>query len=137
MSRMFAGVLAANAAAPLLYLTLASIRAALSFETSAFSGDPGFAGLIYVGIFFAVFLMVLPASLLFAVLGRSRRWRSVWIYLAGGTAIGAGFALFMDDGRLLYPGQQRRFLIALVIGAICGWIYWRIAVAGSKPKPVT
>ncbi len=124
MSRVIAGVIAANLAAPILYLFFIILFVAPDF----FPGSGNFSGIIVGAVFFAVFITVFPISLIFALLGWFLHWRSMWIYLLGAIAIGMTFALFINEGQLHYPVHQRRFLVAAVIGAICGWIYWLISI---------
>ncbi|MBM6593795.1 hypothetical protein [Microvirga pudoricolor] len=57
----------------------------------------------------------------------------------GGACFGGCFVLLS----MRIPSEEHRLIFAvesasifLPAGAICGWIYWRIAVAGSKPEPV-
>lgn len=124
MIRLIAGVVTANLAAPLLYLLFIVIF----INPDLFSGETAFVGIIVQVIFLAVFLIALPISLGFALLGWFLRVRSSWFYLLGGVAVGMAFGLLMNDGQLHYPVHYRRFLMAAGIGAICGWIYWLIAV---------
>jgi hypothetical protein len=126
MSRVIVGVMAANLAAPILYLLFIEL-----FSPGLFSGGNDFLGIIIGAVFFTVFLLAFPLSVFFALLGWFLRWRSSWAYVLSSVAVGMIFALFMNDGQLRYPVHHRRFFIAAGIGLICGWIYWSIALRGQ------
>ncbi len=132
MRRAIAGVVAANVAAPCLFLLLSGMYSALS-EPGSFSEITIVSFIVwgyslYAGILLAL-KTTLPISLLLAIIGDSLGLRSLWVHLSGAIAVGIGFALFLNDWTLPEdPGGQRLFLPCIVIGAICGWIYWRIAI---------
>jgi len=80
----------------------------------------------------AVFSTALPASLLFALTGLFCRWRSPWIYLAGGAAIGLGFILW-HWGFTLHLLRRPFFYWIMAISLACAWLYWWM-VRGFLPE---
>lgn len=127
-----AGVAAANVAALCLFLLLDGMYSALS-EPGSFAQITDVSFIVWGYSLYAGILLALkttfPVSLLLAIIGDSLGWRSLWIHLLGAIAIGIGFALFLNDWTFSEdPGGQRLFLLSIAIGAICGWIYWWIAI---------
>jgi hypothetical protein len=113
MIRMLIAVVAANAAAPCLFVLALLVNLAADDTDSPGSLgallDVSFAALFLS--FDAVFSTAFPASLLFALTGRYFRWRSSWIYLAGGAVID------LSGGR---SGHRARFhLLALGLHSPC------------------
>ncbi|NIX75361.1 hypothetical protein [Microvirga terricola] len=71
-----------------------------------------------------------PIALLAALIGAWMGWRSRWIYLFGGAVLACMPIYVLAE---MFPGSERKLLLTLVgtmipSGAICGWIYWRIAI---------
>lgn len=128
MLRVLIAAVTANAAAPCLFVFAVSTRMALA--------DPDFSRnfglhlsvfLVFLfGCFRAVFSTALPASLLFALTGFYCRWRSPWIYLAGGAMIGLGFFLRYWSFTL-HQLRRPSFYSIMAISLVCAWLYWLIA----------
>jgi hypothetical protein len=141
MRRILAAVFVANLAAPCLFMLFGLVRIGF-LDPIAFSriGRPDeFELVIFEGAVLITFMTVFPVSLGLAFLGRRLGWRSHWIYLLGGAVIGLGFnfLLIAEDWRFpRSPSDQSLYLANIVIGAICGWIYWAIATGGRSHAPI-
>lgn len=78
-------------------------------------------------------LLVLPVAGLVAYAGRRLGWRALSIHLLGGSLTGLLFSVFVISSMAAVPmGDGPLLLFGLVTGAVCGWIYWLIAV---RPRP--
>ncbi len=127
MLRVLVAAVAANAAAPCLFVLAVSTHLALT--------DPGFPrnygshlGVSLAALllsFCAVFSTALPASLLVALTGFYCRWRNPWIYLAGGAATGLGFVLW-HWGFTFHLLRRPFFYWIMAISLACAWLYWRM-----------
>jgi hypothetical protein len=126
MRRQILGILAATFAAP--YLSVCLIMA-LGLMAGVFKPvDLGLIlslGTAYLTEF-GFSLLIVTSALVFALTRLG--CRSAACFMASGTLVGLGFAI-----TLVRP------VIWIVLatsfsGAICGWIYWRIAVAHQKPE---
>jgi hypothetical protein len=128
MIRMLIAVVAANAAAPCLFVLALLVNLAADDTDSPGSLgallDVSFAALFLS--FDAVFSTAFPASLLFALTGRYFRWRSSWIYLAGGAVIGLGF-ISWHWGFTLHVLRRPIFYWIIAISFACAWLYWLVA----------
>ena len=124
MRRRILALLTACAAAP--YLTvLFMLIADLSY-----GGGPGIKSpldllkAVPLGTF-ALLLLGLPlvcgASLLAFVL-HGRRWERRWHLVLAACVLGSCFV------RLMFSDELNHLLEGGLAGAICGWIYWRIAI---------
>ncbi|GEO16202.1 hypothetical protein [Microvirga aerophila] len=140
MIRMLVALVAANVAAPFLLSLYILARITLDDPTLVFSSIES-SLLVSLAIFYAglgeVFLSAFPISLLLALAERYFRWRAPWIYLVAGAITGVGFTLLTNDWH--FPGSPFRqpiFPLTVVIGAVCGWIYWRIATGGRTKAPL-
>jgi hypothetical protein len=124
-------VLVANIAAPLLF-ALVVLTSWILQRPEAFSWNGAFRLVALFGVLGSVPVLRLafPASLVLAMIGLGLRWRSRRIYLGGGILIGLFFYLtLLQNG----ASKDSEYLAASIpIGAICGWIYWRIAI-GRTP----
>ena len=132
MIRLLWAVCAANLAAPFIFLT---VLAAYEFPSSPLEGLKALAGVALVGVLALpqLFPFALPASLLLSVVGRVAGWRARWTFVAGGAVIGVVFLTVFSGDALDAYGETASFIpISIVTGAICGWIYWRIAI-GRTP----
>lgn len=91
-------------------------------------------GLFLVGFFGSVIVgtTIFPVSLALAYIGLLLHWVKRWICVGGGALIGTAFTLYGYQGVPLSGVDQRNALLFIGIGAICGWIYWRIAI--SRPE---
>lgn len=81
------------------------------------------------------FLAAAPFATAFLVFAESAGARSRWLYLAAGATIGplaqALIGVF-DGGR---PASLALYALALVAGAVAGWVYWTVAVRAAPPAP--
>jgi hypothetical protein len=137
--RSIVSVLAAFAATPFVLVSL-SILQRFAFGQDLQSGwgqiqPVGFA-YIFAGLFGYVWLFeVLPLALVGAWIGSQFRLRNPLIFSALGAVLAACYVpaknnwIQFDDFGVLSA--------VCVSGAVCGWIYWRIAISGSSPAPVT
>ena len=125
-------VLIANAAALLLAASAVEIVRGLYYPETI-SWDASIQTLALFSIFGSVlfFDTVFPVSLMLALLGLALRWHSPRIYIGGAAAIGLGFYFFRLSH--LSSGNEDYLLTSVLIGAICGWIYWRIAIGRTPP----
>jgi hypothetical protein len=134
---MLLALVAANVAAPCLFSLYILGRFTLDDPGLVFSSI-GSALLVSLAIFYAglgeVFLNAFPISLLLALIGRYFRWCAPWIYLVAGAITGVGFNL-LTNGWHVYGSllSWPMVPISIVIGALCGWIYWRIAMGSKRP----
>lgn len=127
MIRVLTAATVANVAGACFFVFALSAHMALTDPD--FPGNLGthltinFAALLLC--FRAVFSTALPASLLVALAGFSFRWRSPWIYLAGGAVIGLGFILWHwgFTFRLL---RRPFFYWIMAISLACAWLYWQM-----------
>jgi hypothetical protein len=130
--RLFVGAAVATFVAPLPFLVLVVVRVLFTHPDilsvdRAFALRLGFSFLRIAELF--VFSTLFPVGLVLALIGYALRWRSRHLYGVGGAFIGLGFSLFTFEWRFPNGLQDRISLLAFCgIGAVCGWIYWRIAV---------
>jgi hypothetical protein len=120
-------VIAANATALILFWMATSVAVALSGQQSwprAFADSFFLVGLFGTA---AVSVTIFPISLVMAYLGLFLRWTDRWIYVGGGVMIGL-VALAIYGGIPLSGVDIRNAFLFIGIGAICGWIYWGIAI---------
>lgn len=75
-------------------------------------------------------LPLFTASTLLVLLLGAAGAKASWFYASGGAVLGIGFAVAVDEG--VFFGTWGPRLIGLATGAICGWIYWRIAFRSTK-----
>ncbi|UVF19894.1 hypothetical protein HPT29_001715 [Microvirga terrae] len=127
----------ANVVAPLLTGFL-SLLLGIALNPQTFSYRSAFEGLALFALFGVplVFMSIFPVSLILALLGLFFRWRSLWIHAVGGAALGLGFAFLAYDWS--FPrglNDQRFFPAATFAGALCGWVYWRIAITQTPDRP--
>lgn len=133
MVRLFVGAAVATFTAPLLGLVFLVLRGLLS-RPETFAGlNPALAlrlGFIVIRVAEGlVFTAVFPIGLVLALVGYALRWRSPHLYGVGGAFIGLGFSLFTFEWTFPKGLQDRISLLVFCgIGAVCGWIYWRIAI---------
>ncbi|MEZ0169013.1 hypothetical protein [Microvirga sp. TS319] len=124
MLRVLIAAVAANAAAPCLFVLVVGTAMALTDPNlpRTLGSHLGVSFAVLLLSFNAVFSTALPASLLFALIGFCCRWRSPWICQAGGAAIGLGFVL-------LHWGFTVRLLLRpffyeiMAISLVCAWLY--------------
>ena len=82
-----------------------------------------------LSLFYAAMVLVmavLPSALLI-ILAEFFSWRPLWLHLALGAALGAGFARFLDQGN---PFDPRTFAAFIAAGLLASLVYW--AIAGRK-----
>lgn len=131
MRRHCLGVLAATLAAPYLVLFLWSLFGLVSGDQIGMEEPLDLLKVLPLGTFglglFGIPLLILASLCAVAVNAVKRpTWRGP---VLGGAILGLGFTAVLFDG-------DREFIPFLVSGALsgalCGWIYWRIAV---RPRP--
>jgi hypothetical protein len=131
--RMIVGVIVANMAGPclivlrLFLLTAFTDPARLNLSDGAymFLAFGVFLLMSWAGMLFTIF----PASLLVAWIGYRAGWCSAWIYGTAGALISGIFNMLIPP-LIFGSGEEMLALFALYssMGAICGWIYWVIAL---------
>ncbi|WP_414472705.1 hypothetical protein [Microvirga sp. M2] len=128
MRRVLIAAVAANAAAPCLFVLVVGTAMALADPNlpRTLGSHLGVSLAVLVLSFQAVFSTALPASLIFALAGFYYRWRSPWIYLAGGAVIGLGFILWYW-GFTVHLLRRPYFYWIMAISLVCAWLYWLIA----------
>ena len=136
MVRLFVGAAVATFVAPLPFLVFVVVRV-LFTRPDILSRDPAFAlrlGSIFVRTAeLLVFSTVFPVGLTLALIGHGLHWRSPHLFGVGGAFIGFGFSLFTFEWTFPNGLQDRISRCAFCgIGAVCGWIYWRIAVKPTR-----
>ncbi len=134
MKRQLLGLLAATMAAPYLVVLFAS-SLGRDLTSNSYGWRPSLEDILFYGTFGLV-LFGLPllavAGIAIAVLTRLG-WASLWTALLAGAVIGSvSIAVMYGDGPI-------DTLLGAVSGAICGWIYWTIALqqrpdAASSPE---
>jgi hypothetical protein len=82
-----------------------------------------------LAIFYAGMVLVMAAlpSALLIILAEFFSWRPLWLHLAIGAALGAGFERLVDQGNPLDYGTIAAFVAA---GLLASLVYW--AIAGRK-----
>jgi hypothetical protein len=142
--RRIAAVIAANLAGPCLLVLHIFLLTAFT-DPSRLNASDGAHMLMAFGVFLlmtwaGMAVTVFPASLLFAWLGWRAGWRSAWIYIAAGVVIGGVFNVLIPP-LIFGSGEQTLSIFAFYgcLGAICGWIYWRIAIRQTpdSARPIT
>jgi len=128
MIRTIRGLVAANVAAP--YLTVFFIFA-LDWLLATNAGQKSRFDIDFVGAIgtFALVALGLPLLLLSAALDlilAILNWRSPWQVVASGAALGLSFMVFLFFRS--FHQSWDLLLSGACSGAICGWIYWRIAI---------
>jgi hypothetical protein len=139
MERLMFGVLAANFAAPCLLILLIFLKGILAGTRISLedfvSGLPA-AGFFVVVSWCVMAATIFPVSLLLAVIGRKARWRSAWIFAAAGAAISLLFSLGIFPLLFNEIKNEPMFYVEYgLIGTVCGWIYWRIALSPRAREP--
>ena len=132
-------VVTANIAAVFLFWMATSVAVALSGEQpwlQAFLNNIFFVGLFGTVI---VSITIFPVSLVVAYLGLLLRWTDRWLHIGGGALIGLAFTIFAFEGIPPSSADNRNAFFFVCIGAICGWIYWRIAIRQTPEniRPIT
>jgi hypothetical protein len=140
---MIAAVIVANLAGPCL-LALDLFVLIILTDPARLNPSDGAYMLMAFGVHLlmrwaSMAVTIFPSSLLFAWLGYRAGWRSAWIHLAAGALISAVFNVLIPP-LIFDSGEQNfdAFAFYACLGAICGWIYWRIAVRGqadNSPAP--
>ncbi len=129
MARILIAAVVANAAGCFLFVLVGLAHIILG-DLSRSLGNPGtLLGLTLVVLYLsfgAVCSSTLPASLLFALTGRYCRWRSVWIYLAGGAAIGFSFFQWYWGLSLDFL-RKPVFYWIMAFSLASAWLYWLMA----------
>jgi hypothetical protein len=133
MTLIVRAALVANAAAPSLLVLYTYVKAALVDPMDPFGSDwtdtltpiVVFVVMSWVGMAVSFF----PLTLIFALVGKAASWRSWWIYTMAGAAFGIGATPWVFPWIHHSPAESPEYyLVHILIGAICGWIYWRIAL---------
>ncbi len=129
MRRHILGVIASATAAP--YLVAAGLGITVSLESPKPSAFENIVDLLIGTVLFGTFglliygLPVLAFGIFAALIFYAFDIRSITVVATVGSIIGLCFGLLLilqnDDNWPLIPG-------CLISGAICGWIYWRIAI---------
>jgi hypothetical protein len=137
--RSIVGVLAAFAATPFVLESL-SILQRLASSQDLQSGwgqiQPVGFGYILIGLVGYEWLFeVLPLALVGAWIGSLFRLRNPLIFSAAGAILAACYVLVKNNW--IQFGDFGVLSVVCVSGAVCGWIYWRIAISGSSPVAVT
>lgn len=128
MRRHILGVVAATVAAPYLVMLLGSPLDSERGLAALWSGiQQATGGLVLFGI-----PTLILAGICAAILHRLKLQTWVWC-MAGGAGVGLVFLGLLTS--LTYRHMTKSFwplllvvLILLLSGAVCGWIYWRIAL---------
>lgn len=139
MKRQILGVLAASLAAP--YLAVAFMFALPAWEEAAKAGILEALGKLFFWIVlagtFALIVYGIPilimATLIAFTLSKLRA-TSRWIAMAAGSVNGlalGSLAIVLDDG-----GDWSSLPAFILAGALCGLLYWRIALGGQARAPV-
>lgn len=138
MKRRILGAAIASATAPfsvMVFLTVLDLF--LQGDGQPLWGRGNFINIIPYG-FIALFLFAIPLALLALIGGllglalERLGFLSPLPYIVCGALTGLGFLVFVMEGSLLPPDNWPGFAICLS-GALCGWIYWRIALRGRSP----
>ncbi|KLK92093.1 hypothetical protein AA309_16935 [Microvirga vignae] len=136
MDRQLKGIVAATLAAPYvasllmaLRIVIFEYRSANALFTERFYGDIALLGTI--GLFYAG-LPTLILSLIAASILNMLKLRSVASSLLFGSVVGSAFGLFLSASS--FRDNVHLMLIFAASGAICGWIYWRIAIRRTPPN---
>jgi hypothetical protein len=132
MGRIFTAALVANVAAPFLlflwgYLSTLPLEGSLSGWEIIIAVIAGMSVLI-------VLVITFPISLLLALIGWKRGWKSPWTHALCGGGLAMTFYLFLTRFSVTQDDFWAKLLPYAVTGFICGWIYWRLAVAHQKPE---
>lgn len=129
MKRYVLGVITASAAAP--YLVAASLGISVALESQNWSALEGLIDLLIGMVFFGTFglliygLPVLAFAVFAALILYAFDIRSIIVIVATASIIGLCFGLLL----LLQNFDNWPLILGCVIsGAVCGWIYWRIAI---------
>ncbi|WP_112661858.1 hypothetical protein [Microvirga flavescens] len=140
MKRQVLGVLAATIAAPYLFSFLWILFGFIAGDRPIMKEPLDLIKAIPMGtmalIVFGIPLLILASLCATAVNAIERpTWRGPML---GGTIFGLGFIFALSMGAVAYNKE----LIALQLsgtcsGAICGWIYWRIAMHRHSPSETT
>jgi hypothetical protein len=137
MARQIGALLLATIAAPYLGALSLLISTILSqgtmWEIHALKEIPEFIGLIFLVGTFGVALYGLPVLLAASVTAffiTRLRVRSPVLIIGAGSLMGFGFGIYINRRNYwtFVPGLA-------LSGAICGWIYWRIAITQTPNAP--
>lgn len=142
MDRQIKGIVAATLAAPYVAGLLMTLRIIIIFEhktlyplfTARFYDDIAFlgsVGLLYVG------LPTLMLSLVADAILNMLKLRSALSSLLMGSVVGLAFGSFLSASS--FRDNIHLVLIFTTSGAICGWIYWHIAIRQTpeNTRPIT
>jgi len=135
MDRQIKGIIAAALAAPYVAIFLMASRVVIlehddqaALFTKDFYEDVAFLGTI--GLFYAG-VPTLILSLIAAGILNLLKLRSAKASMLTGSVVGLIFGTFFSASS--FRDNTHLMLIFTVSGAICGWIYWRIAI-GRTPR---
>jgi hypothetical protein len=121
------GIIVATAAAP--YITVALIFSFTSFAADATLGE-ALAGALWGGSLALLFVgipILFVSTLLSAVVKHLGRHALLGSVLSGAMT-GSGFMIFLFWNALPSSGGKLNVGCGAAAGAICGWIYWVIAL---------
>jgi hypothetical protein len=129
--RHILGILAATVAAPYLVLFLLSFSLLIQGGSAGLEGPLDLIKTLPLGTFALLMYgspLLILSSLLAALLN-ALGWRSQWAIILGGATLGLCFMHLLfsssyEPGKTGFPVLS----IGAICGAVCGWIYWRIAI---------
>ncbi len=132
MRRRILGLLAATIAAPYLVLFLWSLYGLISGDQVGMKEPLDLLKVIPLGTLglgvFGIPLLILASLCAVAVNAVKRpTWRGP---VLGGIILGLGFIAALSGSDI---ADDRDAIAFVVSGAICGWIYWRIAIPYKSP----
>jgi len=137
MDRQIKGIVAATLAAPYVASLLMALRIVISEQrspdalfTERFYDDIALLGT--VGLFYSA-LPTLFLSLIAAAILNMLKLRSALSSLLIGLVVGLTFGAFFSASS--FRDNIHLMLIFAVSGAICGWIYWLIAIRRTPEAP--
>ncbi|SCY18774.1 hypothetical protein [Microvirga guangxiensis] len=135
MDRQIKGIVGATLAAPYIATILLALPPII-LENPLRLFEIGFyesvLALGTIGLFWSI-VPTLILSLLVAGVLNLQRLRSPMASALAGLAIGLCFGTFFSSSN--FDSNWHVMLTFCISGAICGWIYWRIAVRGRSPDP--
>lgn len=136
MKRQILGILATTLTAPYLGAIYVLIPIAARTEFASLVPLKDIQGLL--ALFIAVGMMglaefgayILLAASVMALILAGLRIRSPALSIGLGAAIGLCLGIYID-----LPHNELPVPALLGIGALCGWIYWRIAIRQTPDRP--